>query len=991
MRGRPSLPFAGPSPGKPGKGSATFTFYSRIWRGCTALDADFGSIFDKRKPQFIHGSALSGSVTNSDRRGKSDSWGFSNPVFFRHFHEIHPGVEPYGLGNGTCVGRPNIMELSQAYGMVYAECTPGGNVQFLPVGEKHARTLTSFTGISLHEEGIPQVLRDSQCPCAVWIAKSAAVPRLSQGSIGMMVGASNGAVSAYSLGEQGAQKFESGEMVARWILCPGVPIVAISVDEQVNEERQRGGRIWAFALNALGELFYLLDFPELVSRQSVSRSATTEEFAEKEEIRAWHTGRTASWRLIRPSLRPDNYQAKSSSGQPEWFSPNVLGLEQLYDTEKTDRQETWLNKTPIEIRSQFSGWEMRRSLLTDFACVDDSGAGEVALIILEGAEGTNSSILRFTRSIEALEVNREADPSVRSEVIEQTLTNSHQTTPSWSFSNTFATQSREHGREKCQTNDVWYRTKYLFPHQGSTHVTASATDDSILAVTTVDEDWKLQAARLTTRHREPRCDETVYDTDQHRLIPGRRARLFAAGTSTGIVFIWDMRASVSARLEIVNDVQPVRIIFTDSPGIASLAMSSLYLVHGGTEGLLQAWDPLASTNEPTRTLSSRRLVNNRRRAVIAAQQASVPPTWAAQNPESLAASAIRLDPDPTILRGVATIESWVKYWSYSSASTAEELTRSQRRKLKRGSTSRNVGGSNEVDSNWPSYSGNTRRSNLKGYVSHELQLRSMDEADRRRELKEGRRFAGRFGTELLGADASEEDMLAYAKMLSQEENERNLRSSAEANVKLHRNAEADDIAAHQAALSEQDAEKWRFASWQKRFEMLPEGGVALLGVPESPGEATTTPTADDHDFKRAMDLSLLDQECEPPSASPSSPETGAVGSSKDAMLASTNVALEDDPDLAEAIALSLTHEQHGSSPELPGLPPSHRSQSKQGNEEEELERAIRLSLADQGSSSPSQGERSHAGEGDFPSLPASSPAAGRSSDKSKGKGRKGAW
>lgn len=990
IRGRPSLPFAAPCPGKPGKGSATFTFASKIWRGCTALDADFGSIFDKRKPQFVHGSALSGSVTNSDRRGKSDAWGFSNPVFFRHFHEIHPGHEPYGLGTGTCVGRPNIMELSQLHGMVYAECTPGGNVQFLPVGEKHARTLTSFTGISNPKESIPQALHDSQSPCAVWIAKSPAANRLSQGMIGILVGSSNGIITAYSLGYQGAQRFDRGEMTARWVISPGVPIVAVCADEHVNEERQRAGRIWAFALNALGELFYLNGLPEPATQAPLPRNATPEELAEMEELRAWRVGQTISWRMAFPSIRVEQYTNSSKDREFPWLPPHVVNMAQPPNPEEeTRKQQSWLGKTPIEIRSDFDGWDMRRRLIADFACDDGNGAGEIVLMVAEGSEETNGSIVRFKRSRETLEgATRDAQEQEqeRRPILPKSATSAALNT-SWSFSDVPTEPATATKQAAPHSLDVWYQTRYLPGRYKSMQITATALDSSVLALTTLEEDQKLQTARLATRHRGPRHTEPVSESGQHRTIPGRRARLFAVGSATGVVVVWDIRASTSAKPDIVNDVQPVRVIFTDSPGIASLALSSLYLVHGGTEGLLQAWDPLASITEPIRTLSSRRLVNNRRRAIIAAQQASVPPTWAAQNPERLAASAICLDPDPTVLRGVATIDSWVKYWSYSSASAAEDMTRSQKRKMKRGNASRNanVGGSNEGELAWSGHAANQRRANLKGYVSHELHLRDMDEADRRRELKEDRRFAGRFGTELLGADASEEDMLAYAKLLSEEENEKRLRASAEAHVKLPHDASSDVVEAHKAALSADDVEKWKFASWQQRFEMLPEGGVAL---PQGQSDVAT-PTAEDPDVKRAMDLSLQEQseqERDDSAQSSSLTAAAAAGSSKQAISAHE---LQKDPDLAEAIALSLTQAQTASS-----TPPPNSSQTEQGTTEEEddLARAIRLSLAEQSFSSPpadATREASPVDEDDFPFLPSSSPPT--SSGKSKGKGKRGAW
>ncbi|KAL9052957.1 MAG: hypothetical protein Q9162_005074 [Coniocarpon cinnabarinum] len=959
MRGRPSLPFAAPCPGKPGKGSATFTFSSRIWQGCTALDADFGSIFDKRKPQFIHGSAMSGSVLSSDRRGKFDAWGFSNPVFFRHFHEIHPGVEPYGMGAGTCVGVPNMLEVSQHFGMLYGEGTPGGNVHFLGVGEKHARLLTSFSGLSYRTEGVPFLLNELQCPTALWIAKSTALPRTSQGMIGILVGSSNGTVTSYSLGPQGGQRYERGEMTARWTLSPGVPIIAVCADDHFNEDRMSAGRVWGFALTAIGELFYITSVVEPAAKPQAFRNATPDEVAEKEELRAWQTGLKSPWHIVSNTIGTSRYEdgkdASNLPGIPTIVGPNSVTMS-LAD--ETSRLQPWFGKSPAEIRSEFDGWNMRRKLLVDFAGDDGGLAGESGVIFTSDVEFPRTTITRWKRS-------------------------------------KLPAQDSPEGSN--QRSDAWLQTTYS---PGGiytlTPVTAIGSDNSMHATTTLEEDESLRKARLAARHgRAPHAD-TPSKTDVE-TVPGRRARLFAAGTASGFVLVWDLRAPTAKLADLTNDVQPVRVIVTDSPGIASVALSSLYLVHGGTEGLLQAWDLLASTTDALRTLSSRRFINNRRRAIIAAQQASVPATWATQNNERLAASAICLDPDPHVLRGVATIDSWIKYWSFSSASSAEEMSRSQKRKLKKGNGSKNPNftGGGEADMGY-STSGGQRRTNLKSYVSHELHQRELDQIEQRRASKQDRRFAGRFGMDLLGADASEADMIAYAKLLSQEENEKQLRRAAESTIKLSRNASTDEVEAHKASLNDRDAENWKYASWRQRFEMLPEGGVAL---PREMLEeqSQSTPATEDPDVKRAMELSLQEERERQASSSPSMPATPLqAGSSNQQDMAQ----LENDPDLAEAIALSMTQEENKPSSSSTKLPPLGRSAPRSPHlycEDDDLSRAIRASLADRGSSSPPEdaGQHHHANENDFPSLASSSPpsgtASGRKGSRGKGKEVKHAW
>ena len=1003
MRGRPSLPFAAPCPGKPGKGGATFTFSSRIWRGCSALDADFGSIFDKRKPQFVHGSALSGSVTSSDRRGKFDAWGLANPVFFRHFHEIYPGIEPFGMGAGTCVGVPNMMAVSHQYGMTYGEGTPGGNVHLLGAGEKHARILTGFVNVSDRSQGIPRLSNDVQCPTALWMARTTAMPRVTQGAIGIITGSSFGTVTAYSLGSSGAARYERGEMTARWILSPGVPIIAVCADDHATEDRVGAGRTWAFALNALGELFYIRGSPTPTPRSFNPGQASAEELAQDEERRAWRTGRSLSWRLVPPTLRVLKFKGIKDDETTSWFPAKIYddGSEAMEVAQETLRLQPKFTSAPVDVRLDFQGWDMQRKLVVDFASDDGRLAGESAIIIRSGQDDTAASIVRLKR-VKKISVNRNTDTRFAKDAA-PTSAITDAKAASRSVSDAVGDQQGPTSEETPQQEDLWLRTCYLPGIYSLMHVTATATDDSVHAITTAGENEKLQLVRSTARHgRAPRPD-VPSQASMSSKIPGTGARLFAVGNSAGSVFLWNMRAPTSKAADISNEIHPVRVIATDSPGVASIALSSLYLVHGGTEGLLQAWDLLASTTEPLRTLSSRRLVNNRRRAILAARQASVPPTWVAQlDTERLAASTICLDPDASVLRGVATIDSWIKYWSFSSASSAEELSRSQKRKLKKGTGSKNPGlaGGGEAEM---SFSGNQRRGNLKGYVNHELQMREMEKADERRATKEDRRFAGRFGTELLGSGASEEDMLAYAKMLSHEETEKQTRRTVESAMKLGRDASSDEVEAHRAALSKRDAEKWKYASWRERFEMLPDGGVALPREFLETMGPRTTPTAEDLDVKQALELSL--EEDRQYQASTSASDVSTLEEPGSSMQVDVTQ-FEDDPDLAEAIALSMSLEQNKSEPTpsraalgraSPRSPHTYHEEHEEHEEEDDLAHATRMSLANRSSSSRSQVRQrtTSIDDGNFPSLASSSPPSGSVSagrgKRSKGKATKGAW
>ena len=106
--------------------------------------------------------------------------------------------------------------------------------------------------------------------------------------------------------------------------------------------------------------------------------------------------------------------------------------------------------------------------------------------------------------------------------------------------------------------------------------------------------------------------------------------------------------------------------------------------------------------------------------------------------------------------------------------------------------------------------------------------RELDESERRQESKEERRMAGRFGLNLLGHDASEEEMIAYAKLLSEEEQQKEALRESDGTGQSHVVA---------PSLSDDDLEKWQYASWPQRLEMA---GTSGSGAP-SRGSQTPTP------------------------------------------------------------------------------------------------------------------------------------------------------
>ena len=70
-----------------------------------------------------------------------------------------------------------------------------------------------------------------------------------------------------------------------------------------------------------------------------------------------------------------------------------------------------------------------------------------------------------------------------------------------------------------------------------------------------------------------------------------------------------------------------------------------------------------------------------------------------------------------------------------------------------------------------------RRRGLKGVVNEELLTRGIEQEQQKIEAKQRARVAERFGLDLLEEDADEEIMIAYAQLLSQEEQERKLQKA----------------------------------------------------------------------------------------------------------------------------------------------------------------------------------------------------------------------
>lgn len=741
-------------------GSAILTYTSQLLYPVSHVHGVFGNENSKKEPLFMHGAAEQGIASASDPSTvKVGTWGVSDHQLFRHFAEIFPGDAEYGLGSGNMVGMSNRMDVSQPYGMIYGEACPQGRSYFISSVEQRGRFLNLVQSSPHPHLGIPVLNPIATAVTSVWIAKSAAILKLTGGLIGMMSGTSSGVLSAYALGPHPTyeKRFERGQVTAKWVLCPGVPIIAIAVDERFSSKRYDRRRIWATVLNALGEVFYISELPRQPETPSAKMSA------EQLDALAWKTGRSARWELVERSRRtakpdPFNREPVDGSYSPRSSSDSMKLSQEQVATETNEIQQ-FMSFKPKHFRKVCEGWDMRRDLIVDFAGDDAHGAGESMVVVTRGAGGgEKASIRRYTRKLSKVEslpalgaYPSLAESSPATSIFGGPVASASVMSESADSVPPSRASSRLSDIACGEGNTEWFISDFSFGDRKAVRITASALDMSTYALLTADEDPLLGMSGTSpmssaTSSPLPHMQQSGSNVE----VPGQRGRYMAVGTSTGLVFVWDVRSSTSKNPEIIKSVNPLRIIQTDSPQVSSLALTSLYLVHGGNDGLVQAWDPLASSTRPIRTINSRFSSRARRRLVQA--EASI----LGVGNNFYATGAMCLDPDSTVLRGMVALGTHLRYWSYGSSAADQYKTSKRRfRRTQRGSNA-------AADAQRFNNSG---RGALQDDIDDELEeLKRQHVADRKQEAH----LRNRFGTDLLGPDASEEEMLAYARLLSEE-------------------------------------------------------------------------------------------------------------------------------------------------------------------------------------------------------------------------------
>jgi hypothetical protein len=579
-----------------------------------------------------------------------------------------------------------VMDISEEFGWVMGENIPDGRCYLHLYPNPHIGDGTERIGAYVG----PDNYGLKPAVTCVWITKKRSGGVRDCTGAAVVIGNSRGYVRIFSVDV--GKKSSSPTQIRAYCVSPGVPIVQVKVDEDFLPRRLRQARPWITVINALGEIYYLRNKPT---------SSSDDE-----------------WRMIPQTARIPT--PVYSEVFPELAKD--LSSEQI-EGNRQKRTELLLKMEYSKIKELWEGFRMDWFIEVDWA-------GENIVTGRTGSENYWHGNLVQTADVSLKryhlrKVKTDDDPKI----FVRGISRASSETPAResifggdedavSQESTSATPIAENPDEELAPigHDEWISTELRMNDRSFTRITSYSLDNSHLSRLAASEDTTLREGS-----------------------PGGHGRLFAVGTNSGSIFVFNIRpTSVSEPIE-----SPIRTIHTDSPQISTLAVSSLVVVHGGDDGLVQAWDPLGSTRSPVRTLHSRFSARARRR--IEQNLGAV------TTDNQFAARCLALDPDPTRLRGAVALGTFVRYWSFSAVDTISGGGKKKRKK---------VGGAGKV--------GGTPHRN-KGAIreviqSDELALRR----EREQKRKEAEELEKRYGI-ATGTDAlNEEEMLAYARMISQE-------------------------------------------------------------------------------------------------------------------------------------------------------------------------------------------------------------------------------
>ncbi|KAG0131024.1 hypothetical protein HOY82DRAFT_519830 [Tuber indicum] len=610
--------------------------------------------------------------------------------------DLHqPVLGAAGFDVATDMDTMGVMDLSEDVGWVYGENVPNGKCYVHPYSSPYQRA--SEQGFFLRQDQVA-----SRClqPAitAVWITKkrTGGVLGTSEGQVGVIIGNSRGFVSIYGLSFGKEYRVTPTKM---FCICPGIPIVSIKVDEDYSVKRKRQKSIWAFIVNALGEIYYLADpkvgweiIPQTTRIPTVVHSS-----------------------IFQP---PSSTIAREGMGKGE-----IEEKELLLDIEYTRLKQLW------------EGWGMDWFIELDWPSTN---------IVLGRKGNSNRPSTGNEQTSKLIRYHLSYTPKIGAEeFVREVITSAPEGTRAGTTSRSvFGGESQSQSSEKvgtiealvqssqlCERPKKWVATDFLFGDENVGMVTALAIDISNLALLSPGEDPGITAD-----------------------VPGGNARLFAVGTNMGDVFIWNIRhqaPSTGGDGTPSIGLLPQRVIRTDSPRISTLALSSLYLVHGGNDGLVQAWDLLASTCSPVRSIHSRFSTRARRR-LAQADAATLGLGNDALGDNQFAARCLVLDPDPTRLRGAVALGTHIRHWCFSSSSLGSNTPKRSRKPRVGG----RVCGTPSND-----------RGDIKSIIKSDSKSLLKE---RERKNKERTELEKRYGISSGSAALSEEEMLEYARMISME-------------------------------------------------------------------------------------------------------------------------------------------------------------------------------------------------------------------------------
>ncbi|KAF8417961.1 hypothetical protein EV426DRAFT_720912 [Tirmania nivea] len=665
------------------------------------------------RPHLMHGSCENGMVASSDpTTGRIDRVVTNGASMLGTFMTFPvPGLAAHrpGIELGS-----SIMDLSEEMGWCMGETVPVGRVYI----ELNSLANTATRGYYLYLPGQSSEEHYAYIS-SLWITKkkNKGVFETTGGSCGLLVGDSVGKLRMYRLPNNSKERDNPDSWlypVNTWIVSPGVPILGIQVDEEYSVKRERSYKqrrdgMVVVIVNALGEVWYLRDFggPWRVIEQTRRRVA----FMDEEDMKVVVSVKECiglGWERVQRLWRG---WGMDYFLEVDFAVGNVLLGKR--GRRYVDPVTGEMDKDVYGVEEVKGGWVKCFQIDRRTKDAERITKGAVDLVIPPKARSAKSSIFGGRESPEPITSDVSQDLTPLSDVISEDP-----------FDNSTTNDLSD--------EDIWTLKDLSFSYDQTSHITleisAFAMDKSILAT-------------LSSR------EDSHADGKTHEL-PGLNARLFAVGTSTGSVYVWNLR---SPRHTSSTDY-PLRIIHTDSPTITTLGLTSLYLIHGGSDGLVQCWDPLASTLNPIRTIHSR-FSSRARRRMTQAEQSN-------QNhslgDNQYAARAVQVDSDPTVLRGVVALGTYVRYWSFAGDVSSTINGKRKKKAVRRAGVG---GGGTGVMS---------RREvveNLRGEIVGEL---GELEREREREEKEERRFREKFGVEAGRGGLTEEEMLVYARMLSEE-------------------------------------------------------------------------------------------------------------------------------------------------------------------------------------------------------------------------------